>query len=65
MELKKKAIFMHESQKDEALFPGSDPREFWQRAEDRNCGTAKRFNEVGLPEYFAMEAFIRWDSIPI
>ena len=65
MELKKKAIFMHESQKDEALFPGSDPREFWQRAEDRNCGTAKRFNEVGLPEYFAMEAFVRWDGVPI
>ena len=65
MELKKKAIFMHESQKDAALFPGSDPREFWQRAEDRNCGTAKRFNEVGLPEYFAMEAFVRWDGVPI
>lgn len=25
---KKKAIFMHESQKDVALFPGADPREF-------------------------------------
>ncbi len=31
IELKREAIFMHESQKDEALFPGSDPREFWQR----------------------------------
>jgi glucosamine-6-phosphate deaminase len=62
---KKKAIFMHESQKDEALFPGSDPREFWQRAVDRNVNTANQFNQVGLPEYFAMEAFVKWNGIPI
>jgi len=58
--LKRKAIFMHESQKDEALFPGSDPREFWQRAEDRNKGTANRYNQIGLPEFLALEAFVRW-----
>ncbi len=63
--LKRKAIFMHESQKDEALFPGSDPREFWERAEDRNKGTADRYNQLGLPEYFAMEAFVRWKGKPI
>ena len=62
---KRKAIFMHQSQKDEALFPGSDPREFWQRAEDRNTGTAAQYNQVGLPEYFAMEAFVRWNGVPI
>lgn len=60
IELKRQAIFMHESQKDEALFPGSDPREFWQRAEDRNRGTANLYNQVGLPEFFALEAFTRW-----
>ena len=60
--LKRKAIFMHESQKDEALFPGSDPREFWQRAEDRNRGTADAYNQCGLPEYFALEAFTRWNG---
>ncbi|MFT5524720.1 MAG: glucosamine-6-phosphate deaminase [Pirellulaceae bacterium] len=65
LERKRKAIFMHESQKDEALFPGSDPREFWERAEDRNTETARRYNQVGLPEYFAMEAFVRWDGVPI
>lgn len=65
MELKRKAIFMHESQKDEALFPGSDPREFWQRADDRNTGTAQKYNNIGLPEYFAIEAFVRWNGIPI
>jgi glucosamine-6-phosphate deaminase len=62
---KRKAIFMHQSQKDEALFPGSDPREFWQRAEDRNTGTADAYNKVGLPEYFALEAFVRWNGVGI
>ncbi len=65
MNLKRVAIFMHESQKDAALFPGADPREFWQRAEDRNKGTADKFNQIGLPEYFAMEALVRWDGVPI
>ncbi|MCR9295761.1 MAG: 6-phosphogluconolactonase, partial [bacterium] len=60
IDLKRQAIFMHESQKDEALFPGSDPREFWQRAEDRNKGTANLYNQIGLPEFFALEAFTRW-----
>ncbi len=62
---KREAIFMHESQKDSALFPGPDPREFWQRAEDRNKGTADKYNRIGLPEYFAMEAFVRWNGVPI
>ena len=57
---KREAIFMHESQKDDALFPGNDPRQFWQRAEDRNRGTADKYNRIGLPEYFAMEAFVCW-----
>jgi len=65
LEIKRKAIFMHESQKDSALFPGSDPREFWQRAEDRNKATADKYNQIGLPEYFAMEALVRWDGVPI
>ena len=62
---KRKAIFMHQSQKDEALFPGSDPREFWQRAEDRNTATAGQYNKVGLPEYLALEAFVRWNGVPV
>lgn len=62
---KRKAIFMHQSQKDEALFPGSDPREFWQRAEDRNKGTADGYNKLGLPEYYALEAFVRWNGVGI
>jgi glucosamine-6-phosphate deaminase len=59
---KRKGIFKHQSQKDAPMFPGSDPREFWQRAEDRNKATAKKFNELGLQEYEAIEAFVKWDG---
>ena len=62
---KRNAIFMHESQKDKALFPGADSREFWQRAEDRNRNTADVYNRLGLPEYYAMEGFVRWNGEPI
>ena len=57
---KRRAIFKHQSQKDSAVFPGSDPREFWQRAEDRNRGTADMYNKLGLAEYEAIEGFVRW-----
>ena len=58
---KRHAIFRHESQKDKAMFPGPyDSREFWQRAEDRNRGTALVYDSLGLPKYPALEAFIRY-----
>lgn len=62
-ELKHKrfAIFRHQSQKDQAMFPGPwDSREFWQRAEERNMATADLYDALGLPEYHAIEAFARW-----
>jgi glucosamine-6-phosphate deaminase len=53
------AIFRHESQKDRALFPGAyDDREFWQRARDRNRRTAEALDALGLPEFYAAEAFV-------
>lgn len=53
------AIFKHESQKDVVPFPGGhDEREFWQRVETRNQETAARADRLGLPEYFAMEAYV-------
>ena len=57
---KRKAIFKHQSQKDSALFPGNDAREFWVRAEDRNHATAEAYNQLGLAEYEAIEAFVRY-----
>jgi glucosamine-6-phosphate deaminase len=56
---KKLAIFKHESQKDKALFPGHDEREFWVRAEERTKKTARIYNDLGLPEYFGLEGFVR------
>lgn len=60
MERKKNAIFKHQSQKDSAMFPGNDEREFWQRAEQRNTETAKKYNALGMAEYEAMEGFVRY-----
>ncbi len=57
---KREAIFRHQSQKDGVMFQGEDSREFWQRAEDRNKHTAVKYNELGLSEYEAIEAFKRY-----
>ena len=57
---KRKAIFFHQSQKDGVMFQGDDHREFWQRSEDRNRGTANLYDKLGLPEYEAIEAFRRY-----
>lgn len=60
------AIFQHQSQKDRAPFPGQDEREFWQRVEVRNRNTAHLVDRLGLPEYFAMEAYVvRRDGAPL
>jgi glucosamine-6-phosphate deaminase len=59
LRLKIQAIFKHQSQKDSAPFPGGyDEREFWQRVEARNKGTAASLDRLGLAEYFAMEAYV-------
>ncbi len=57
---KRFGIFIHQSQKDMVPFQGSDAREFWQRAEERNKNTADQFAQLGLTHYAAMEAFVRW-----
>jgi glucosamine-6-phosphate deaminase len=57
---KRQAIFKHQSQKDSAMFPGPDAREFWQRAEQRNIHTANQYNLLGLPEFEAVEGFVRY-----
>ncbi len=60
VERKKAAIFKHQSQKDRPVFPGDDEREFWVRAQERNRDTARRYDELGLADYEAMEAFVRF-----
>lgn len=57
---KRLAIFKHQSQKDVPVFPGDDAREFWVRAEDRTRETARLYDGLGMAEYEAIEAFVRW-----
>ena len=57
---KRKAIFYHQSQKDSVMFQGNDDREFWVRAEDRNRTSAKRYRDLGLSDYQAIELFQRY-----
>jgi glucosamine-6-phosphate deaminase len=59
--LKRHAILFHQSQKDRVMFQGNDSREFWVRAEDRNKNTAILYDDLGLAEYEAIEAFKRFD----
>ncbi|HET8854390.1 MAG TPA: glucosamine-6-phosphate deaminase [Salinimicrobium sp.] len=60
VERKKHAIFQHQSQKDRPVFPGDDEREFWVRAQERNRETAVSYDRLGLANYEAMEAFVKW-----
>jgi glucosamine-6-phosphate deaminase len=57
---KRLGIFIHQSQKDVVPFQGSDSREFWERAEERNANTANLYDQLGLQKYAAMEAFARY-----
>ena len=57
--MKRHAIFRHLSQKDIVPFPGEDPREFWQRAEERTQNTAKLYDQLGMAEYQAIEVFLK------
>ena len=56
---KRHAIYRHLSQKDIVPFPGEDPREFWQRAEERTQNTARLYDELGMAEYQAIEVFVK------
>ncbi|MFB9898610.1 glucosamine-6-phosphate deaminase [[Hallella] seregens] len=59
---KRNAILKHQSQMESAPFLGNDERLFWQRAEDRNRGTADLYDKLGLASYEAMEAFVEYKS---
>ncbi len=56
---KRNAILKHSSQMESAPYLGNDERLFWQRAEDRNRGTARMYDDLGLACYEAMEAFVK------
>lgn len=54
------AILFHQSQKDQVMFQGEDSREFWLRAQERNNATARLYDDMGLADYEAIEAFKRY-----
>ena len=56
---KRKAIFKHRTQK-EILFPGHDQKEIWRHSIERNKATAHLYDKLGMAEYEAMEAFVRY-----
>ena len=60
---KRNSILKHQSQMESAPFLGNDERLFWQRAEDRNRGTAKLYDDLGLACYEAMEAFVEYKPL--
>jgi glucosamine-6-phosphate deaminase len=60
--IKRKSIYKHKSQNNGPLYPGTDSREFWQRAEDRNHATAELYDRLGMAEYQAIELFVRYKS---
>ena len=57
---KRKAIFYHQTQKDNVMFQGDDNREFWVRTEDRDRAIAKDFRDLGMSDYSAIETFKRY-----
>ena len=60
---KRNSILKHASQMESSPFLGNDERLFWQRAEDRNRGTAKLYDDLGLASYEAMEAFVEYKPL--
>ena len=63
LRFKRNSILKHQSQMENAPFLGDDDRLFWQRAEERNRGTAQLYQGLGLASYEAIEAFVEYHII--
>jgi len=63
LRFKRNSILKHQSQMENAPFLGDDDRLFWQRAEERNRGTAQLYENLGLASYEAIEAFVEYHPI--
>jgi glucosamine-6-phosphate deaminase len=57
---RRRAIFRHETQKEQSLFLGANQPDFWQGTEERSRHLAASYNALGLAEYEAIEAFKRY-----
>ncbi|HLS28135.1 MAG TPA: glucosamine-6-phosphate deaminase [Opitutales bacterium] len=58
--IKTKATFEHDSQKSRLPLNCSSAGDPWKKAKDRSRKTAAIFDQLGLPEFEAIEAFRRW-----
>ncbi|GIQ82289.1 N-acetylglucosaminyl phosphatidylinositol deacetylase-related protein, partial [Kipferlia bialata] len=58
------AIQRHFSQGAGAMFKGTDSREFWERARDRNKALADELAQLGQGTYVAAEAFTTGFELP-
>ncbi len=63
LRFKRNSILKHQSQMENAPYLGDDERLFWQRAEDRNRGTAHLYSDLGLASYEAIEAFVEYKQL--
>ena len=64
LRFKRNSILKHQSQMENSPFLGDDDRLFWQRAEERNRGTAQLYESLGLASYEAIEAFVQYKPLP-
>jgi glucosamine-6-phosphate deaminase len=55
-----RAVYQHKSQRNQIPTLGGKHREYWQQIEAVNRQTAERYDQLGLAEYEALEAFRRW-----
>lgn len=53
-------IYQHQSQRSQHPLRADKHRESWQQAEAINRATSDLYNQLGLAEYEALEAFKRW-----
>ncbi len=57
---KLQAIYRHRSQRSQRPVAAASRRESWQQSEEHNRALAERYDQLGLAEYEALEAFERW-----
>ena len=59
LKTKRLTVFKHSSQK-EMINPGTEEKQVWKYAEERNHATAEHLNELGMAEYEAAELFVKF-----
>jgi glucosamine-6-phosphate deaminase len=61
---KLQGIYQHQTQRKQTPFTAQADQEAWQVASERNRATARHYDALGLAEYEAIEAFMRYFPFP-